>query len=48
LSFSHLLAAHTKTQKGLVSKDTSPFIFGFRIRSASLPPATSGGAGGGN
>jgi hypothetical protein len=26
-----------KTQKGLVSKDTSPFIFLPRIRSASFP-----------
>jgi hypothetical protein len=40
-----------KTQKELVSKDTSPLIFTARIRSASFPektPATSGGAGGGN
>ena len=28
----------TKTQKGLVSRDTSPFVFTTRIRSASLPP----------
>ena len=27
----------TQTQKGLVSKDTSPFIFPARICSASLP-----------
>src|SRR5271156_6509645 len=37
----------TKTQKGLVSKDTSPFIFPRRICSASLP-LNLGGAGGGN
>ena len=37
LSFNHLQAARAKTQKGLVSRDTSPFILFFRIRSASLP-----------
>jgi hypothetical protein len=35
---SHLKTyAKAKTQKGLVSKDTSPFIFPARICSASLP-----------
>ena len=33
----NLQTSHAKTQKGLVSKDTSPFVFYCRIRSASLP-----------
>src|SRR6266849_1907245 len=37
LSFNNLQAPRVKTQKGLVSRDTSPFIFYCRIRSASLP-----------
>ena len=37
LSFNNLRASIAKTQKGLVSKDTSPFIFGSRIRSALAP-----------
>ena len=35
--FNNFRASHTKTQIGLVSKDTSPFIFLSRFRSASLP-----------
>jgi hypothetical protein len=35
--FNNLQAPRAKTQKGLVSRDTSPFIFYCRIRSASLP-----------
>ena len=38
----------TKTQNGLVSKDTSPSILFLRIRSASFPRKLTGGAGGGN
>jgi hypothetical protein len=37
LSFNDLRRSRTKTQKGLVSKDTSPFIFPVRIRSALAP-----------
>src|SRR6266403_1310276 len=37
LSFNNLQASHAKTQKGLVSKDTSPFVFPVRIRSALAP-----------
>src|SRR6266849_5769958 len=37
LSFNNLQAFLVKTQKGLVSRDTSPFVFASRIRSASLP-----------
>src|ERR1700719_1761674 len=40
--------AQAKTQKGLVSKDTSPSILPLRIRSASFPRKLTGGAGGGN
>ena len=38
LAFNNLQATRPKTQKGLVSKDTSPFIFPCRIRSALAPP----------
>src|SRR5216683_5972213 len=37
LSFNNLRASRAKTQKGLVSKDTSPFVFPVRIRSALAP-----------
>jgi hypothetical protein len=37
LSFNNLRASCAKTQKGLVSRDTSPFIFPVRIRSALAP-----------
>ena len=37
LSFNNLRASHAKTQKGLVSRDTSPFAFQVRIRSALAP-----------
>ena len=37
LSFSNLQASRAKTQKGLVSRDTSPFVFQVRIRSALAP-----------
>ena len=36
-SFNNLQVSCAKTQKGLVSKDTSPFIFPVRIRSALAP-----------
>jgi hypothetical protein len=36
-SFNNLRAFRTKTQKGLVSRDTSPFIYPFGIRSALAP-----------
>src|SRR5579863_8956829 len=35
--------AQAKTQKGLVSKDTSPSILSLRIRSASFPRKLTGG-----
>jgi hypothetical protein len=37
LSFNNLQASCAKTQKGLVSRDTSPFNFPVRIRSALAP-----------
>jgi hypothetical protein len=37
LFFNNLQPSCTKTQKGLVSRDTSPFIFPVRIRSALAP-----------
>ena len=37
LSFNNLQPSRTKTQKGLVSRDTSPFIFPVGIRSALAP-----------
>ena len=37
LSFNNLQASRAKTQKGLVSRDTSPFVFPVRIRSALAP-----------
>src|SRR5207247_11421996 len=48
LSFNNLQASHAKTQKGLVSRDTSPSVFSVRIRSALAPLKIPGGAGGGN
>ena len=39
LHFNNLHASSAKTQKGLVSKDTIPFVFASRFRSASLPRA---------
>jgi hypothetical protein len=37
LSFNNLQVSRAKTQKGLVSRDTSPFVFPVRIRSALAP-----------
>ncbi len=37
MSFNNLQASCAKTQKGLVSRDTSPFVFPVRIRSALAP-----------
>jgi hypothetical protein len=48
-SIQQLAMLRRETQKGLVSKDTSPFNFTSRIRSASLRyPTNLSGAGGGN
>ena len=46
--FKNVRSIQAKTQKGLVSKDTSPSILPLRIRSASFPRKLTGGAGGGN
>ena len=37
MCFNNLQSSRAKTQKGLVSRDTSPFVFPVRIRSALAP-----------